>query len=77
MVIFCYYHYNSHYYCYYHHYIGDVQVLRNAGLVFCPSHLAERRRQQGQLHANAHPNWVAVKEFKQLETLLISLLYTL
>ncbi|CAE7254332.1 RYR1 [Symbiodinium necroappetens] len=25
------------------------EVLRNAGLVFCPSHLAERRRQQGQI----------------------------
>ncbi|CAE7569626.1 RYR1, partial [Symbiodinium sp. CCMP2456] len=26
------------------------EVLRNAGLVFCPSHLAERRRQQGQIN---------------------------
>ena len=27
--------------------LNTCEVLRNAGLVFCPSHLAEQRRQQG------------------------------
>lgn len=39
--------------------LNKCEVLRNAGLVFCPSHLAEQRRQQGgPVEFNGPECWV-------------------